>query len=92
MPAHFGMFTEARSGGRFAAPLSEVRRLNEWLSPQPKETFVEYILDHLPVFPPQYVQIKRVNLGLAEPDEAEATELELGKNICALEATQSTIL
>ncbi|HET9492983.1 MAG TPA: MBL fold metallo-hydrolase [Chloroflexia bacterium] len=92
MPAHFGMFTEARPGGRFAAPLSEVRRLNEWLSPQPKEAFVEYMLHHLPVFPPQYVQIKRVNLGLVEPDETEATELELGKNICALESTQSTIL
>jgi hypothetical protein len=25
-------------------------------------------------------------------DEAEASELELGKNICALESTQSTIL
>jgi glyoxylase-like metal-dependent hydrolase (beta-lactamase superfamily II)/rhodanese-related sulfurtransferase len=92
MPGHFSLFTEARAGGRFAAPLSQVRRLNEWLTPQPKETFVKYVLDHLPVFPPQYVEIKRANLGLVSPTENEASELELGRNICALENVQSSIL
>jgi len=36
------------------------------------------------VFPPQYVDIKRVNAGLLAPDEEKAQELELGKNVCAL--------
>ena len=92
MPGHFSMFAEVHEGGRFAAPLSEVRRLNDWLSPMPKEAFVEFVLAHLPVFPPQYVQIKRVNLGLVEPTESEASELEIGKNICALESAQSPML
>lgn len=38
----------------------------------------------LPTFPPQYVDIKRVNAGLLHPDEEKASELELGRNICAL--------
>jgi len=42
------------------------------------------VLSHLPNMPEQYIQIKRVNAGLAHPGEAEASELELGKNVCAL--------
>jgi hypothetical protein len=34
--------------------------------------------------PEQYIEIKRVNIGLSQPNEQEASELELGKNICAL--------
>jgi hypothetical protein len=42
------------------------------------------MLGTLPVFPPQYVDIKRVNAGLLVPDEEKSQELELGKNVCAL--------
>ena len=46
--------------------------------------FVDYMLSHLPKFPPQYVDIKRVNAGLLAPTDDESSELELGRNICAL--------
>jgi hypothetical protein len=46
--------------------------------------FVQHILASLPVFPPQYVDIKRVNAGLLRPSEEKANELELGRNVCAL--------
>jgi len=49
-----------------------------------EEAFVQYILGSLPEFPPQYVEIKRVNAGLLVVDEEKASELELGKNVCAL--------
>jgi len=49
-----------------------------------EEEFVEYILSSLPKFPEEYVEIKRVNAGLVTPSEGKASELELGKNICAL--------
>ena len=49
-----------------------------------EEAFVSYILASLPKFPKEYVEIKRVNAGLVEVGEAKASELELGKNICAL--------
>ena len=49
-----------------------------------EEAFVSFILENLPEFPEQYIDIKRVNAGLLKPDAAEAEELELGRNICAL--------
>lgn len=42
------------------------------------------MLGNLPHFPPQYVEIKRVNIGISDPTPEQADELELGKNICAL--------
>jgi hypothetical protein len=44
----------------------------------------DFVLSNLPIFPPQYVEIKRVNIGLSHPSEEQAEALELGKNICAL--------
>ncbi len=84
LPAHFSHLDEGDAGGRFARPYEQVRRENEGLLPRSKEEFIGYVLSHLPVFPPEYVQIKRVNIGLVEPTEEEAGELELGKNVCAL--------
>lgn len=84
LPAHFSQLAEDDGQGRFARPYAVVRRENEALRPRSKEEFLDYVLSRLPVFPPEYVQIKRVNIGLVEPDEEEAGELELGKNVCAL--------
>ena len=47
-------------------------------------SFASYITASLPDFPPHYVEIKRVNMGLVEAAEDRASELELGKNVCAL--------
>ena len=49
-----------------------------------ESAFCDYVLANLPTFPPAYVEIKRANAGLANPDARQAEELELGKNICAL--------
>jgi glyoxylase-like metal-dependent hydrolase (beta-lactamase superfamily II)/rhodanese-related sulfurtransferase len=86
MPGHFSGRTEANDAGQFAAPLGELKETNDGLQMVHKgeEPFVQYILESLPKFPDEYVEIKRVNAGLLEPDEDEASELELGKNICAL--------
>ena len=45
---------------------------------------MSFIMARLPEFPPQYVDIKRVNTGLLRPGEEHASELELGRNVCAL--------
>jgi glyoxylase-like metal-dependent hydrolase (beta-lactamase superfamily II)/rhodanese-related sulfurtransferase len=85
-PAHFATASrEGRPDGTFYDTLGNIKRNNprEYQSPS-KEAFVEFILSTLPVFPPQYVDIKRVNAGLLVPDEEKAQELELGKNVCAL--------
>ncbi|GIV90349.1 MAG: hypothetical protein KatS3mg055_2867 [Chloroflexus sp.] len=57
---------------------------NDSLKPRTLEEFTSFVLSHLPVFPPEYVEIKRVNIGLVEACDGKASELELGKNICAL--------
>jgi glyoxylase-like metal-dependent hydrolase (beta-lactamase superfamily II) len=84
LPGHYARHGEAGPGGLFAGRLADVFQHNQDLRWTDREEFVQFVLGHLPTLPPQYVQIKRVNAGLAAPGEQEAGELELGKNICAL--------
>ncbi len=84
LPAHFSTMDEADSVGRFAATYGTVKQQNDGLAPRSREEFIAFVLAHLPTFPPQYVDIKRVNIGLMSPDEEQAAELETGKNVCAL--------
>lgn len=86
LPGHFSSPREANVQGLFAATLGELKKKNEGLkiAQKSEREFVSYILSSLPTFPPQYVEIKRVNTGLVVADEEKASELELGKNICAL--------
>jgi glyoxylase-like metal-dependent hydrolase (beta-lactamase superfamily II)/rhodanese-related sulfurtransferase len=88
LPAHAAGPAEARPDGLFAATLGSLRGSNEGLvrAAGPEDGFRNWILASLPVFPPQYVDIKRANLGLIAPDEERAEELELGRNVCALES------
>ncbi|MFZ5817621.1 MAG: MBL fold metallo-hydrolase [Bacillota bacterium] len=86
LPGHFSNPAEANADGTYAATLGLLKAENEGLRKvqEGKEAFVRYLLESLPTFPPQYVDIKRVNAGLLHPDEEKASELELGRNICAL--------
>ena len=86
LPAHFSGLGEAGDDGLFADSLGSLIRTNEGLrmALQSEEEFVSYILASLPKFPEQYVDIKRINAGLLRVGEDRASELELGKNICAL--------
>ncbi len=86
LPGHFGSFNEADETGLVESTLGALKRRNSGLlkAQGAKDEFVEYILSSLPEFPEQYVDIKRVNAGLKRPNEEEASELELGKNVCAL--------
>jgi glyoxylase-like metal-dependent hydrolase (beta-lactamase superfamily II) len=87
LPGHFSSLDEADDGGRFAASLDDLRQRNDGLIALERETeegFVLYLLESLPTFRPEYLDIKRVNAGLLVPSEEDATMLELGKNLCAL--------
>lgn len=84
LPGHYARHEEAGPDGLFMLRLGELWQANTDLQHTGRESFVQYVLAHLPNMPPQYIQIKRVNAGLAQPDEQEASELELGKNVCAL--------
>lgn len=84
LPAHFSVMSEDNGQGVFAATYGWVLQHNDALKYSDKQAFLDFVLSHLPTFPPEYVEIKRVNAGLVVPDEEKASELELGKNICAL--------
>jgi hypothetical protein len=84
-PTHtFADAREANPEGLFVKSLADVWKENKALQISDRKAFIEYTLEHLPVMPSQYVEINRVNIGLVVPSEQEASELELGKNVCAL--------
>lgn len=86
LPGHATDASAADDQGRFCAELGALRRSNAGLrqADGSLEAFRDYILSSLPDFPDAYVEIKRINIGLSQPDEAEARRLEVGKNVCAL--------
>ena len=87
LPGHFSRLDEADERGRFAASLGDLKKRNDGLvvlQRESEEAFERYLLESLPKFIPEYVDIKRVNAGLLAPTEEAATTLELGKNVCAL--------
>lgn len=84
LPGHYAQAKEAREDGLFIKRMANMWRDNRDLQFEDRDSFVDFVLAHLPTLPEQYVEIKRVNIGLSLPDEDEASELELGKNICAL--------
>ncbi len=87
LPGHFSSLDEVNEAGIFSASLDDLKRLNYGLlllQSDTEDEFVRYLLDSLPRFPPEYVDIRRVNAGLLKPAEEDAWALELGKNACAL--------
>jgi glyoxylase-like metal-dependent hydrolase (beta-lactamase superfamily II)/rhodanese-related sulfurtransferase len=87
LPGHFSSLDEADEKGHFAASLDDLKKRNDGLvvlQRESEESFVRYLLESLPKFIPEYVDIKRVNAGLLAPAEEDAATLELGKNVCAL--------
>jgi glyoxylase-like metal-dependent hydrolase (beta-lactamase superfamily II)/rhodanese-related sulfurtransferase len=87
LPGHFSSLDEADETGRFTASLDDLKKRNDGLivlQRESEEGFIRYLLESLPKFMPEYVDIKRVNVGLLAPAEQDAATLELGKNVCAL--------
>lgn len=88
LPGHFSTPAESNANAVYAAQLGQLKQENGGLKivQQGEDAFVNYILANLPTFPPEYVEIKRVNAGLVEACDGTASELETGRNICALSA------
>ncbi|MFZ2163618.1 MAG: MBL fold metallo-hydrolase [Sideroxyarcus sp.] len=86
LPAHFSHMREADAHGCYCAFLGTLRRHNEGLHMHSRgaATFSAYIEASLPEHPKAYDDIRRVNTGLLQVDEAKAGELELGRNRCAI--------
>ncbi|MOA19925.1 hypothetical protein D3C78_1403350 [compost metagenome] len=63
--------------------LGEIRRENEGMQAKSEEEFIAYIKQNMRPSPESYARIRQVNLAVLRVDEAELSELDLGKNECA---------
>ncbi len=87
LPGHFSRRDEADPRGVFANTLGTLRNDNDGLAQArgDLQAFTEYIRSTLPQFPQEYLEIKRINVGLVVADAERCAELETGKNQCAME-------
>ncbi|MBT8198066.1 MAG: MBL fold metallo-hydrolase [Acidimicrobiia bacterium] len=85
-PAHYTSRTEASEDGALHRQLGDLLENDPIVSMGDEEEFVKYVVDHLGTPPEQYGDIRKVNLGIIEPDDEMLKELEVGRNECALTA------
>ena len=85
-PAHYTSRAESGEDGAIHRQLGDLLENDPIVSMGDEEEFVKYVVDHLGTPPGQYGDIRKVNLGIIEPDDEMAKELEVGRNECALTA------
>ena len=79
LPAHFTKSDKMPIAEKLDAILSS----NKSLKIKSELEFVDYILDNLPMTPPNYEQIKNINLNFMQLPRQMAEQLEFGPNRCA---------
>jgi glyoxylase-like metal-dependent hydrolase (beta-lactamase superfamily II) len=82
-PGHVEPAAPPGPDGTYTATLGEIRERLDLLSLD-RAAFVDRILADLPSRPANYERIIEANLGRESIDEADAFELELGPNNCAV--------
>ncbi|MGH7359591.1 MAG: MBL fold metallo-hydrolase, partial [Candidatus Rokuibacteriota bacterium] len=83
LPAHASGLAAAGPDGAVTGTLGDRRRRNPAMRLD-LDAFVREAERAAGAAPPEYARIRAINLGQAAAAEAELTELELGKNQCAL--------
>ncbi len=78
-PAHFTAYANVP----ICEKLNELLINNQALKINTEQKFVDYILNNLPMTPPNYEQIKNINLNLMQLPRQMAEQLEFGPNRCA---------
>ncbi|HKI94466.1 MAG TPA: MBL fold metallo-hydrolase [Gemmatimonadales bacterium] len=84
LPAHYANDTERQADRTVAGAFGALPAQNEALRITDPTVFRQWILERTREAPAAYREIKAANVGLAHPSEAEAEELEGGKNECAI--------
>lgn len=85
LPAHSATIAEQDAAGVVSVTLGEARAGARFPHGGVAD-FLRVVREGLPVHPASYDEIRKVNLGLLDPDEARRAELEIGKNLCGLKA------
>lgn len=83
-PAHYASQGERRDDRTVGRQWGELRRANKALRIADETAFQSWVRNATRDFPHAYKEIKAINVGLQQADEARAEELEMGKNECAL--------
>jgi glyoxylase-like metal-dependent hydrolase (beta-lactamase superfamily II) len=84
LPAHYSAAGERGPGGAVEARFGELAARNPPLRIRDREPFRAWVASRVEPFPEAYRRIKAANLGLEQPDAADADELEGGRNRCAI--------
>ena len=79
LPAHFTNYDKFPIYDK----LNNILNNNKSLQISSEQEFVNYILNNLPIAPPNYQQIKNMNLNLVQVPRQMGEQLEFGPNRCA---------
>lgn len=83
-PAHAAALKEQDKDGAVRTTLGDARRGGDLYAVKDRAQFIDFVQSRLPKNPERYAEIRKVNLGLIEPDEKKRRELEIGKNLCGM--------
>lgn len=83
-PAHYTSRIESRQDGTIRRSLGDLLENDPVVSMDDEAAFVEYVVGHLGEAPAEYEDIRLINLGRKEATDEEISELEVGRNECAL--------
>lgn len=83
LPSHYSCHKEMRDDFTIAGTLGEIRRNNDGMQAESEQEFIAYITRNMRPSPESYARIRKVNLAVLRVDDAELSELDLGKNECA---------
>jgi glyoxylase-like metal-dependent hydrolase (beta-lactamase superfamily II) len=85
LPSHaMAALQEGDNQGIISLTMKEFRNSQAFSLKQEQE-FISFIEESLLENPERYQEIRKVNLGLLDPDEDKRRELEIGKNLCGMQ-------
>ncbi|EJY55721.1 beta-lactamase domain-containing protein [Alicyclobacillus hesperidum URH17-3-68] len=84
LPAHYATEAELDSDGRVSARLGDLYQVNPGLRLEDDAEFRKAVTENLPPQPNAYQEIRLTNMGKLKPSDAEASEMEIGPNRCAI--------
>jgi glyoxylase-like metal-dependent hydrolase (beta-lactamase superfamily II) len=84
LPGHYIEWAEANSEQMFVDTMGSIKKKNADIYGIDSEAdFIKFIQDNIRKQPEVYVDIRKVNAGLLDPDDEDQEVMDLGKNECA---------
>jgi glyoxylase-like metal-dependent hydrolase (beta-lactamase superfamily II) len=84
LPSHAASVREQDAAGVIATTMGKARKEGDLFQIRDKESFAAFIRVNLLENPERYQDIRKVNLGMLQVEEAKQKELEIGKNLCGM--------